>query len=211
VSIIFIIIPLFVFVAYINFKKTVMPYHKWKGCYYKYAEILNKNLPKKYYITTDWVTDFHLEYLFYRNTNPLIRSTLAAFYLNRKPTLNMNIKYKRDMAVSLSEIMPDRIVGIHSGYSNPSDWLRFIEWLFRCQYDSSHELIMCKKFEVVRLEGTLTYIKLESSMRNVNGIEGLFQELDRQIDGRWKRDRNIFQRWYAKIKYNREYISRTID
>jgi hypothetical protein len=83
-----------------------------------------------------------------------------------------------------------------NGFRFPSEWLRFMEWLFQFEYDSQKRLISCRSFEIVNVGSG--YLALSPTRMNVDGLKGLLENLDAQIR-RWLSDPvPHFFNWYLR-------------
>jgi len=83
-----------------------------------------------------------------------------------------------------------------NGYRNPSEWLRFLAWLFQFEYDADQGLISCRSFDVMNLG--LGYLSLSPVRMNVGGLDNLLAELDTQIRSRLSDPVPHFMNWYRK-------------
>ena len=104
------------------------------------------------------------------------------------------------MIVSSSFVTPEHNFYKFNGYSHPSEWLAFMEWLFKFEYDSDGKLIACREFEVVNSREGTSYIIFGAFMIKVEGLDGLFQILNNQIKTLPDEKKNPFQSWISSFQ-----------
>lgn len=99
--------------------------------------------------------------------------------------------------VTMAYLTPEYAVGAFGGYQLPSRWLRYVEWVFKIEYDAAHRAVSCKDFEVVPGDSGTPYVCTRQERMPLAGLETLFETLDRRlavIPG----ERPPFEEWFVK-------------
>ena len=188
----------------INFSKTILPRHNSKGRQYFDVCALNNTVPKKYAIAADYSITVRIKHYFSgRKTLMWPDHILLLFYKHMMVPRNNNI-YKKCVAMELKLILPETITYGFSPYEHPSEYMKYIEWLFNCKYDSGNRPIGCRRFEVVKSGTNTFFILLDESAIEIDGFEDLFKKLDKRINI-YKKNKDMFQNWY-----NCAYLKKTL-
>ena len=192
-----IICILIVIVSTLNFR-TVLDLHRSRGFAYREARKLAVLVPQECAICAGYTVVQHLRYHFDREG--IIEAIPLLCHYQHEP-LSECIHLEEEekcIAISLSYVTPAYTFAGFSGYSNPSEWLEFMGWLFGFEYDSKHRLVACREFEVITDDEGGAYIILSSRME-VGGLSGLFQILDNQISEHLGEKANPFQSWLYTV------------
>jgi hypothetical protein len=124
---------------------------------------------------------------------------LFCFYRSLPLPEDYAVDRTRPIVISPAYLYPEaeisRVV-LLNGYRNPSEWLRFMDWLFQFDYDAESRLASCRSFEVINLG--LGYISLSPVRMNVDGLGDLMEKLDTQIRSRLSDPVPHFTNWYRK-------------
>jgi hypothetical protein len=187
------------FMGWVNFRQAILPVHDSRGPDYDEAKLLNMGTPRDAIIFSSWYVQQHLRYYFEREDALEADIALFCFYRSMPLPENYSVDRTRFIVISPAFLYPEaelsRVVMLN-GYRNPSEWLRFLAWLFQFEYDADHRLVSCRSFEAVNLG--LGYISLSPVRMNVGGLGDLLAELDSQIRLRLSDPVPHFMNWYQK-------------
>jgi hypothetical protein len=187
------------FLGWVNFRQAILPVHGSRGPDYDEAKLLNIGTPGDAIIFSSWYVQQHLRYYFERDNALEADIALFCFYRSRPLPKNYSVDRTRPIVISPAFLYPEaeisRVV-LLNGYKNPSEWLRFLAWLFQFEYDSERRLVSCRSFEVINLG--LGYLSLSPVRMNVGGLGGLMAKLDAQIRSRLSDPVPHFTKWHQK-------------
>ena len=183
----------------INFRRAILPVHGSRGPDYDEAKLLNMGTPQDAMIFSGWYVQQHLRYYFQRERALEADIALFCFYRSLPMPEDYAVDRTRPIVISPAFLYPEaeisRVV-LLNGYRNPSEWLRFLGWLFQFEYDSERRLVSCRSFEIMNLG--LGYISLSPVRVNVDGLGDLMATLDTQIRTRLADPVPHFTNWYRK-------------
>jgi hypothetical protein len=182
-----------------NFRSAVWPAHVSRGPDYDEARLLNMWTPQDSAIFSDWYLQQHLRYYFHRETALEADIPMFCFYRHLPLPEQYSVDAAWAVVISPAYLYPEteisKVVKLN-GFRFPSEWLRFMEWLFQFEYDSQKRLISCRSFEIVNVGSG--YLALSPTRMNVDGLKGLLENLDAQIR-RWLSDPvPHFFNWYLR-------------
>ena len=183
----------------VNFRQAILPVHGSRGPDYDEAKLLNMGTPQDAMIFSGWYVQQHLRYYFQRERALEADIVLFCFYRSLPLPEDYAVDRTRPIVISPAFLYPEaeisRVV-LLNGYRNPSEWLRFLGWLFQFEYDSERRLVSCRSFEIMNLG--LGYISLSPVRVNVDGLGDLMATLDTQIRTRLADPVPHFTNWYRK-------------
>jgi len=196
-AVIAILVIVFIFAE--NFQ-VVLPSHQTRGQWYDKASELASIAPQECLIGTDWWAQQNLSYYFDITKHFEAYSCLKHFYRNEPPHELPYYEYGECIVIPWSRVTPELtlelVFGQFDGYSHPSEWLAFIEWLFNFEYDSQHRLVACNRFEVIAGDEDI-YILITSDRTEMDGLQRLFQMLDDEIAEASGEQTNTLQSWLS--------------
>jgi hypothetical protein len=184
-----------------NFYAAVFPLHQPESDSYLEAAELTGLAPPECVFLTSYRVWNHLRYYFDRDQKTIqAKHPMGYFYQYQPLPEQYQLKQATCILVKAQYVTPGFTLTDYAaanGYNAPSEWLAYMEWLFNFEYDSNHTLVAGRKFELIALDEGDPYLLLSSSRMEVNGLDGLFQSLDNQINGHLGRETNPFQTWLA--------------
>lgn len=176
--------------------QVILPKHQSRGLQYARAAELVGISTGQCLILYDFTIGQHLKYYFdvdrYSETWP----ALLRFYQHDEAYQLPDLEEEECIIVPWYHVTPKWVVAGFDGYSHPSEWLGFMEWLFDFEYDSQQRLVAARAFEVVDGDEGI-WILISSNQRDVDGIDGLFQILDNQVDDITGVQLGTLQRWLS--------------
>lgn len=189
---------LIIIIFSLNFQ-AVLPLHQSRGQSYAMASGLASIAPDECLVIA-YTFDVGKNLLYYYDveTTQYVEFFLLGLYVYGAGYDLPDLTEEKCVVVPLSYVEPGlNFVGFN-GYSYPSEWLAFVEWLLNCEYDSQHRLVACNQFEVIVGEEDI-YILISSSRTDVDGLQSLFQILDDEIAGASGEQTDTFQAWFSTI------------
>jgi len=183
----------------VNFRQAILPVHGSRGPNYDEAKLLNMGTPQDAMIFSSWYVQQNLRYYFQRERALEADIALFCFYRSLPLPEDYAVDRTRPIVISPAYLYPEAEISkvvVLNGYRNPSEWLRFLEWLFQFEYDSERRLISCRSFEVVNVG--LGYLTLSPVRMNVDGLGDLMATLDTQIRTRLADPVPHFMDWHRK-------------
>lgn len=185
-----------------NFYTRIWPLHQPDSDSYLEASELATLAPQECVFLTSYRVWNHLRYYFDRERTILAKYPLSYFYQSDTLPEQYHFEGEQCLIIEAQYVTPDYTLRDYAisgsnGYSDPSKWLVYMEWLFDLEYDSNDTLVASRQFEVITLDEGGPYIFLSSFKTEVDGLNGLFQRLDNQINGRLGEEANPFQSWLS--------------
>lgn len=156
-------------------------------------------VPPERIILTDWSVEQHLRFYFHREKALEVNIPFFCFYRRLALPLEYSAGPGDGVVISPFYLYPEtelsRVVRLN-GFIFPSEWLRWMGWVFGFRYDSQGRLASCRSFEVINLGSG--YLSLSPARMDVNGFEDLFEKLDVQIERRLADPIPHFRNWLIK-------------
>lgn len=185
--------------GWVNFRRAILPAHDSRGPDYDEAKLLSMGAPRDAVIFTSWYVQQHLRYYFERGNALEADVAMFCFYRSLPLPKGYSLDRTSPIVISPAFLYPEaeisKVVRL-DGYRNPSEWLRFLEWLFQFEYDSERRLISCRSFEAVNLG--LGYLSLSPARMHVDGLGDLMAELEAQTRSRLSDPVPHFTNWLRK-------------
>lgn len=122
--------------------------HYDKGVAYRTAKESTRLVPDDFALLDDYSVQQNLKFYFGRN-GVETAVTLLCFYRHLDLPRSSSVATSKPCLVPLWEIKPTRSLCGYDGYTNPLEWLSFIEWLFGLEYGSDGQVIACREFKIV--------------------------------------------------------------
>jgi len=182
-----------------NFFLAIRPAHVSKGPDFDEARILNMWVPTESVILSNWYIQQHLRYYFQRENALEVDIPFFCFYRRLALPQGYATDSRAGLVVSPSYLYPETEISKAvklNGYRYPSEWLRWMGWVFMFEYDSQGRLASCRSFEAVNLGSG--YLSLSPARMNVDGLEDLLGKLDAQIQRRLADPVPHFLNWFHK-------------
>lgn len=189
---------LVVVIAAINAQSAIIPSFESKGDGYTEASRLAPVAPEECTVLTLWEVEQNLRYYFDRSAIDG-DFALIQFYDDEplRPAYSRYVATSGDCFVVRSEyFQPDRTAFGHDGYSSPEEWLSYLDWLLKFEYDSTGQLVSSRAIELIEIDDETFYVHVSQSRLSVDGIDGLVILLDRQFSEYSGAQSNIFQEWH---------------
>ncbi|MFB3894676.1 MAG: glycosyltransferase family 39 protein [bacterium] len=189
-----IVLGIIIIIMVVNLNQAILPLHRSKGALYQEAVKLDALVPKTSVIFTDYTVREYLRYYFNRENAFAAEVPMLDFYQTRHFTREY-LTEKDECLIPLSNVIPTYQCTKFTGYTNPHEWRKYIEWLFDCQYDAEHKLVNCHQFKLIIAPDGTPYLDLSSSKIELHGLSELFLMLDKQIIDSYHLGTNPFQSW----------------
>jgi len=190
---------LILFLGWINFRRAVLPAHDSRGPDYDEAKLLNMGAPQDAIILTSWYVQQNLRFYFGRENALEADIAMFCFFRSLPLPTGYSLDRSRFIVISPAFLYPEaeisKVVRL-DGYRNPSEWLRFLEWLFQFEYDTERSLVSCRSFAAMNLG--LGYLSLSPARMNVGGLAELLGKLDAQTRSRLSDPIPHFENWLKK-------------
>jgi hypothetical protein len=169
-----------------------------KGERFEKAREISRLVTGDLLVLTDYETEANLRFYFRHKDILETALPLLMFYQHREvPTVYQSAVSRRCL-VELAEIDPSMDLMGFSGFSHPSDWFGFVEWLFRIEKNPDGDPVSCRTFEIMKDDTTgRHYILLGDDVQKVNGIADIFSRFDNAIQAAGGGG-DPFSRWLEK-------------
>jgi len=178
--------------------QVVLPLHQSRGQSYDEASALATIASPGCFFCVGYSVQGNLLYYFGVDRSYEIILGLLAFYQGESFDALPQLEREQCIIVPLFYVVPSFDAVGFNGYSQPSEWLGFTEWLFGFRYGSPGNLVACREFQVITEEKTgQTYVLMSSSPAEVDGLGELFEMLDSKISQSSGQQTDEFQRWLS--------------
>jgi len=179
-----------------NYLVRIYPLHASLGDSYQEAAELKALAPEGCLPLTSYRTWNHLRYYFSDLEALQAKHPLSFFYAGEALPAEYRLLETRCLAAAVPFLEPDYALEDYAsvtlnGYTEPSQWLAFISWLFALERDASGRVISGRDFSLLHLSEGGPYLVLHPSRRALDGLEGLFLALDGLLEG----PRKPFEAW----------------
>lgn len=189
-----IILVIIIIILVININLAILPLHRSKGELYQEAVKLDSLVPKTSVVFTDYTVREYLRYYFNRENAFAAEVPMLDFYQVRHFAREY-LTEKDECLIPLSNVIPTYQCTKFTGYTNPHEWRKYIEWLFDFQYDTEHKLVNSRQFKLITAPDGIPYLYLSSSKMELHGLSELFLMLDKQIIESYHLGTDPFQSW----------------
>ena len=179
--------------------RDVAALHQSKGPAYRQAATLDRLVPEKCLILTDYIVLKNRNYYFGRVKVIEVQMPLLLFYQHKPVPQWDHVKREECIIVSLSYVAPEYTITGFNAYSHSSEWVAFVEWLFNFEYDSDGTSGSVREFEVITDEKGEAYIVLSASRMKVSGFNELLQALDNRMSLRGNMNVSPFGMWLSTM------------
>lgn len=192
------LVVLVICIALMNSTK-VMSLHDNLGSSYYYASRMDNLIPKECVIFADWTTQNNLKYFFGRNKVVTADHPILSFYTKKPSLATYSLEDEHCVVVPLQYIIPEYSIAGCNGYTCPSEWLEYIEWIFGVDDASEQKKLSCREFLFLQDTNKELYISFSNSSRiEIKNLRVLFEVIDAKMNIYLDKETDLFRQWVTK-------------